>query len=95
MAKGDKIKKSVRTLKINNYKAKKLVFKVEDLPKIENYTTDRKPKQKGWPGYEEEKFPESGGGKLPKRTFYGSWCYKKKIGPVDKKRHGAATKGGG
>ena len=61
MAKGDKIKKSVRTLKINPASKSDLLkfgFKVEDLTKeveVGSYTYDHlKPKGKGWRSYEEK-----------------------------------------
>ena len=109
MAKGDKIKKSVRTLKINPASKSDLLkfgFKVEDLTKeveVGGYTYDHlKPKGKkdGGAMKKKKKFPDlSGDGKVTKKDILmGRGVIKKKDGgPVRGKARGmgAATKGGG
>ena len=108
MAKRDKIKKSVRTLKINPASKSDLLkfgFKVEDLTKeveVGGYTYDHlKPKGKKDGGaMKKKKFPDlSGDGKVTKKDILmGRGIIKKKDGgPVRGKARGmgAATKGGG
>mgnify|MGYP003113321471 FL=1 len=108
MAKRDKIKKSVRTLKINPASKSDLLkfgFKVEDLTKeveVGGYTYDHlKPKGKKDGGaMKKKKFPDlSGDGKVTKKDILmGRGVIKKKDGgPVRGKARGmgAATKGGG